>query len=170
MGHKIRLAPQKWTLIFLGFPFLLGILLLAFFGPVFLFCDRVGSTQVNCSIERKVLLGLVTTNRIAIESVTEARVDRKIQRKTEGDDRGPRQVETPVYGVLLLGNQNVVLNSYGYNPEREQAIVDRINEFLKTSETSSLVVRETNSSSNFLGLSLMILPSAILAWNRIKKR
>jgi hypothetical protein len=144
-----------------GLPLVFGMILLTCFGPTKLSCSRVNADQVNCLLTRTVVFGFIKTDEIRINSLKAVRIDVQTKRATEISSNGmtAEQKVEPVYGVSLVGDENIVLDGYSPNREEQQKIVDQANIFLNDSNASNLDFQTHNYWLDTL--TLMLIGSSI---------
>jgi hypothetical protein len=153
---------SKSLALLAGLPLVFGIILLTCFGPTKLSCSRVNADQVNCLLIRTVAFGFIKADEIRINSLKAARIDEQTKLTTDISSNGmtaEQKVES-VYGVSLVGDENIVLDGYGPSREEQQEIVDQANIFLNDSNASNLVFQTHNYWLDTL--TLMLIGSSII--------
>ena len=100
--------------------FLLGIGLLTTSGQTRLTCDRNIDLSVQCSRSQTTSLGVFQTSSETIRTLKSVKIDELVKRTydIETDDSPPKSSRRKVYGVVLIGEKEVLLDAYDYDRDR----------------------------------------------------
>ncbi|MBX2862392.1 MAG: hypothetical protein KTR27_02470 [Leptolyngbyaceae cyanobacterium MAG.088] len=152
----LRSKKESSFVVTAGLLALLSIFLLSFLGPVELACEKTAAGRNDCRLTRHVFFGLVNAQEVEINALKTARLEQKVKETIEWNKNGSRNVERrTLYGVLLVGDEQVIFNGYIYNLRPQQKIVQEIDTFLEDSSQSTLVLRERNYFLDIVTLGLL---------------
>lgn len=131
--------------------FILDIGLFTTAGNTRLTCDRAINNKIQCSIKQTLSLGIIPRASQTIDEVKSVKLKEHRQiydQVTEGEP--PRAKDRRAYGILLIGERQILLNGYDYNRDRQEQRLQNISAFLQNSDPQQFVLELKNFGSTVM--------------------